>query len=338
MRQNSKKDTKTLYRLRNKGGILFMLSLFAILFILSLRFGSAKMSFKEFISAVFAQNKDSVGSIIFFSIRLPRAFAAAVAGMGLGVSGVLLQSVTGNDLAGPNIIGVNAGAGFMMILAMCFFPKAFYLQSAFAFCGALGASLIIIAISSKISHGKSTVILSGIALTSLLNAGISLISLIDEDVLTAYNYFSVGSVSGVKISEVIFPFTVILLCLSISLILAKKIDLLYLGDEIAVALGLNVNSFRFLCIILASASAAAVVSFAGLLGFVGLVVPHIARNVVGNSSRYLIIFSALIGSCIVLVADTLGRLLLSPTDIPVGIVMAFIGVPFFMYLLLRRIR
>lgn len=336
MYHNNNKQKNNSQKLRGKGGIILMLSLFCLLFLISLRFGSTKISFSDFIEIFAPNGRNTTEGIIFFLIRLPRSLACTVAGMGLALSGVLLQAVTGNDLAGPNIIGVNAGAGFAMILFLAFFPNAFYLQSVAAFCGSLLSSLIIIGLANKISPNKGTLILSGIALTSLLNAGISLISLLDEDALVSYKYFSIGTVSSAKTSEIIIPFIIISVCFFIAVMLSKKTDLLYLGDEIASSLGLNVKAFRILLIILASACAASAVSFAGLLGFVGLVVPHIGRALVGNNSRYLIIFSTLLGAIILLLADTLGRVLFSPTDIPVGIIMAFVGVPFFMYLLLGK--
>ena len=195
-------------------------------------------------------------------------------------------------------------------------------------------TLLIVALSDSISRSKSTVILAGIACTSLLNAGISFVSLIDSDALVSYNYFSIGGLSGVKIDELIVPGIAVAVCLLLSLVIARKVDVLCLGDEMAASLGVRVRPLRILCMLLASASAAAAVSFAGLLGFVGLVIPHIARKLVGVDTRYLLAASAVCGAALVCGADLVGRVALAPTEIPVGIVMALIGAPFFIWLLL----
>jgi iron complex transport system permease protein len=248
----------------------------------------------------------------------------------------LLQSITGNDLAGPNIIGVNAGAGFAAILALYFAPELILLLPFGAFAGAFLTTLLILAIASRINTSRGTVVLAGVAVTALLNAGISLISLLDPDVLASYNHFSIGSLAGILPRELPIPAAIILLSLLLALLWAKRIDVLPLGDGVAASLGVRVRPLRIFCLILASASAAAVVSFAGLLGFIGLMVPHIARRMTRGGIRPQLIFAALCGSILALLADLLGRLLFAPSELPIGIVMAAIGAPFFFYLLIRR--
>lgn len=274
--------------------------------------------------------------IIFFNLRLPRVLAAALAGVGLSVSGVLLQSVTGNALAAPNIIGVNSGAGFCCIVMLSFFPGAVVFLPLGAFIGAFLTTLLIVAISGKINAFRGTVILAGIAITAVLNAGISLLSLLDNDVLGAYNAFSVGGVAGVETKELLIPALIIIASLAISLILSRRIHMLCLGDALAASLGVRVRALRTVCLICASAAAAAVVSFAGLLGFVGLVVPHISRKIAGESTLSLLLTSSFIGAILVILADLFGRVILAPTEIPVGVIMALIGAPFFFMLLLQR--
>ena len=154
--------------------------------------------------------------------------------------------------------------------------------------------------------------------------------------LVSYSYFSAGGLSNTDIRLLWLPGAIILLGFSVSLACSGKIRLLCLGDDLARSLGVRVGRVRMLCLICASASAAAVVSFAGLLGFVGLIVPHLARRLTGSRTGPLLWVSALTGSILVLTADLLGRVLFAPSEVPVGIVMAFIGAPFFFYLLLRR--
>lgn len=305
-------------------------------FVLSCTCGSVRLSFTQLIDGVLWQDGAENASVIFYYLRLPRAVAAVLAGIGLSVSGVLLQSVTGNALASPNIIGVNSGAGFCCILLLSFFPAAAAALPLAAFAGAFGTTLLIVAIAQRISASKGTVILAGIACTSVLNAGISFLSLLDTDVLASYNAFSVGGLSGVKMEQLLLPAILIAVCLTVSLVLARRIHLLCLGDALAQALGVRIRALRLVCLICASACAAAVVSFAGLLGFVGLVVPHIARRLAGPATGPLLVTSVFVGPTLVLLADLLGRVLLAPTEIPVGVVMALVGAPFFFFLLLKR--
>ena len=300
----------------------------------SLLLGSAKLSPAEVIAGLFSA--DGAHSAIIRSVRLPRLLAALLAGWGLSVSGVLLQSVTHNDLASPNIIGVNSGAGFAVILMLAFFPQATAFAAPAAFLGALLATLLIIAISSRLGGGKTTVILGGMALTALLNAGISAVSLINTDVVSVYNYFSIGGLSGIPTSRLLLPLIFIAIAYVGAIATATRINTLCLGDGVSASLGVNVRAVRALALVLASASAAAAVSFAGLLGFVGLIVPHIVRKIVGENTLRELLAAPLIGGALVAAADTFGRIILAPTELPVGICLAAIGAPFFLILLMRR--
>ncbi len=300
----------------------------------SLLLGSARLSPAEVFAGLFSG--EGAGSAIVRAVRLPRLLAALLSGWGLSVSGVLLQSVTRNDLASPNIIGVNSGAGFAVILMLAFFPGATALAAPAAFLGALLATLLIISVSSRLGGGKATVILGGMALTALLNAGISAVSLVDTDVVSVYNYFSIGGLAGIAANRLILPFAFILISYIAALSLAPRINTLCLGDGVSASLGINVRAVRALSLVLASASAAAAVSFAGLLGFVGLIVPHIARRSVGENTVRELLAAPLIGGALVAAADTFGRIILAPTELPVGICLAAIGAPFFLILLMRR--
>jgi iron complex transport system permease protein len=183
-----------------------------------------------------------------------------------------------------------------------------------------------------------SLVLSGVALTAILNAAISLITLLDTDVISPYNYFSIGGLSGVYLDELPLPAALILLALVGAMLLSRGLEVLRLGDETAASLGVRVRTLRTLALLLGSASAAAAVSFAGLLGFVGLIVPHTARAIVGTRICRALPATALLGASLVLLSDLVGRTLLAPSEIPVGILMALIGAPFFLFLLLGRKR
>ncbi len=314
-------------------GILFIILVVAML--AALLFGSVKLSISEVISGFFGKNV-SVETIIMRQIRLPRMLAGLLAGMGLALSGTLLQRVTDNGMASPNIIGVNAGAGFVIILMLYFFPAKSAWLSLGAFAGAMVTTLLIVWTSHRIGMSKVTIVLAGLVYTTLLNAGISFVSLLDTEILAMYNHFSVGSLGGIHLDDLIFPAIFICGAFIMALICSPQIKILCLGDDMASALGVHVKRTRLICLICASASAAAVVCFAGLLGFVGLIVPHIARRLTNGNMRTEVIGSVLSGGILVLLADVMGRVLLAPTEIPVGIVLAIIGAPFFLVLLIRR--
>ena len=182
----------------------------------ALWFGSAELRLSEVFAGLFSDG-DAKLSVIIRHIRLPRMLAAFLAGIGLSVSGVLLQAVTDNGLASPNIIGVNSGAGFLTILTLFCFPHAFYALPFAAFFGAFAATLLIVWTANRIGSSKMTIILAGMALTAILNAGISFISLLDTDVVAVYNYFSVGGLSGVTAKSLIIPAALIFLSLGAAL-------------------------------------------------------------------------------------------------------------------------
>lgn len=324
--------------IQKAGGVALLLLLVLTAALAALRWGSANLTAAEFWGGLAGNPDYHTESLILYQLRLPRILGGILAGIGLSVSGVLLQGITGNELAGPNIIGINAGAGFATILLLYFAPALPALLPAGAFCGALLTALLIIGIAGRIGTSRATVILVGVAVTALLNAGISLLSLLDPDVLASYNHFSIGGLAGVFPEELIIPSILILLSLGLALLFAGRIDVLCLGDDLALSLGVRVRTLRILCLILASASAAAVVSYAGLLGFIGLVVPHIARRFAGGGIRRQLLFAAPLGALLMLLADLLGRLLFAPSELPVGILLALLGAPFFFYLLIRRTR
>lgn len=314
------------------GLILFIM----VLSVLCLRYGSQRFTFAEFLNGLFGKEGYEKITDILLIMRLPRVLAAIIAGAGLSVSGLLLQNLTGNSLAGPNIIGVNAGAGFFVIMSLFFLENAFFVTPAAAFIGAFLAAGFIMLISLRAKHLKSSIVLAGVAVNSLLNAGISMLSLMDTDILALYNDFAVGGISNVQIEQLYIPSLIIALGLVLALIISSDIDALTLGDPIAASMGVRTTGTRLVATMIASACAGAVVSFAGLLGFVGLMVPHIAKRIFSGRTRPALVFSALLGACLVLLSDLAGRCLFPGTEIPVGIVMAAIGVPFFLWLIFGR--
>lgn len=315
--------------------VTFMIAL-PLVCLLSLTIGSAKLPLPDLLSGLFCRVGYETEATILYAIRIPRLLAALLAGVGLSLSGVLLQAVMANPLASPNTVGVNAGAGLFAVLSLSLLPGIIPFLSVAAFVGAFLTTLILLLVAKVIGHSAShTVILAGIACTSLFQAVISFCNILDADVLVAYNAFAVGSLEGVKAQSLWLPAFLIAASLAVALSLSWRIEALTLGDAVAASLGIRASRLRTLCLILASLCAAAVVSFAGLLGFVGLVVPHMTRKLFGNGMRFQIVMAPLVGAVTLSLSDLAARTLFMPAEIPVGIVTALIGAPFFLYLLLR---
>ena len=305
-------------------------------FYLSVRFGSTHLDTAAFFGGLFRRAGQESATLILYAIRLPRALGALFAGAGLALSGALLQRATDNPLAAPHLLGINAGAGFFVILALTLFPTAFALLPFAAFGGATLTALLILGICARLSLGKSAVVLCGVAFSALFGAGISFLSLLDADVLAVYTDFSVGGLRGVSMKDLYFPMPIIALCLIGAMLLSRKLHLFTLGDTLAASLGVRVKRVRLAALLLAAASAAAAVSFAGLLGFVGLIVPHVTRRLAREDTRTQLWLSPVGGGILLLLADLAGRTLFAPTEIPVGIFTALLGVPFFLSLLFGR--
>ncbi len=314
---------------------LILLPLLLIVMVAGLCFGSAPLSLAQLAAAM---TEEGTARIILLGIRLPRVLAGLLAGVGLSAAGVLLQTVTANDLASPNIIGINSGAGLAVILMLTFAPKAAGWLPIAAFCGAFGAALVILAAGSRLGSSRSGILLMGIAITTVFNAAISFLSLLDEGILAEYNHFTVGSLRSLRLDDLIVPAIIIFTAFVAALALSGRLGVLSLGDAAAAALGIRVKRLRLAAMACAAACAAAVVSFAGLLGFVGLVVPHKARAMVGERPGKMLPVSALLGGILVILADLLGRTLFAPSELPVGILMSLIGAPYFLILLAGRNR
>ena len=248
----------------------------------------------------------------------------------------MIQAVLNNAMAAPNIIGVNAGAGLGVTLLVALAPGAAASLPFAAFFGALAACLCIYAIARRTGASRMTITLVGITISSILTAGINLIKTIFPDSIYNTHGFLVGGISGVSMTKLSPACWLIGLGLLAALLMARDIDVLNLGEDTAASLGMNVKLSRFLLLMLASLLAGSAVSFAGLLGFVGLLGPHIARRFVGSRHRLLLPFSAMGGAVLVLLCDLLGRVLFAPYEIPVGIILSFVGGPFFLTLILLQ--
>ncbi len=307
--------------------------------VLSICLGAAPVTLRELFQVLLgAADPESAAYRIVLFVRLPRTLSAMLAGGALAVSGAIIQAVLNNALASPNIIGVNSGAGLFALLCMALFPHTPYLQPVAAFLGALVAALLVYAVAMKTGASRITIVLTGVALGSILSAGINAVTILYPEAIVGASGFMMGGFASVTWGDLRFAAGYILTGFLASLLLAHEMNVLNLGEDTAATLGMNVGLYRFLLIAAAAVLAGAAVSLAGLLGFVGLLVPHGARMLVGNDSRFLIPACMLLGAAFVTACDFLARVLFAPYELPAGIIMSFLGGPFFLYLLLKQRR
>ena len=294
--------------------------------------GTMKIGVGQVISAILGDHK-SVEGMVIWNIRLPRMILAALVGTNLALAGATLQGVMKNPLADPSIIGISSGAGLFGIFILVIFPQYQSFVPVAAFFGAMLAAVIIYSLAWKGGIEPTRIILAGVAVSALFSAGISATLVFFSDRVHGALTFMNGSLSARSWPEVatILPYSIAGIVLV--LLFANKMNILVLGDDVARGLGLNVEATRIGFTALAALLAASAVSTVGLLGFVGLIVPHSIRLISGNDYKFLFPSSALLGAALVMFSDTFARTIFSPTEIPVGIVMAVLGVPFFLYLL-----
>lgn len=310
----------------------------AVAVVLCFLLGNAKGTIAISIHRIFEVIMTDDGSterMVIWNIRLPRMILAGLVGINLALAGAMLQGVMGNPLADPGIIGISSGAGLFGIAILVIFPQYQQLVTLAAFVGAMLAAFIIYILAWKGGIQPIRIILAGVAVSALFGAGISGTLVFFSDRVHGALTFMNGSLSARSWPEVqtILPYTIAGLLLV--MIFAEKLNILILGDDVARGIGLHVEATRLGFTALAALLAASAVSVVGLLGFVGLIVPHSVRLIIGNNYKYMFPASALFGAALVMLSDTFARTVLSPTEIPVGIVMAVLGAPFFLYLLRR---
>ena len=303
--------------------------------LLSIMIGSANLSIAELFDAIIKGPSDTAGWI-FWYVRLPRTAACILSGAALAVSGAIIQNVLSNQLASPSVIGVNAGAGFAVTCCCAFGVISGWAISAASFLGAFITVLVVVIVSRNVGASRSTVILGGVAMNSFLNALTQAIISLDLDAGMLSMDFKVGGFSSIVYTRLIPAGILILIGIAVVMTLCNELDVLSLGENTAQSLGLSVKVYRVIFLIIAALLAGASVSFAGLLSFVGLIVPHMARKFVGSESRYVLPLSAILGAGLVTMSDFVGRVIFSPYELQVGILMAIMGGPFFIFILLKR--
>ena len=279
---------------------------------------------------------ESMARLLVWNLRFPRVLVGGLVGVCLSLSGCILQGVMRNTMASPSTIGVTGGASFIGYLTLVAFPTYAYLLPVGSILGAFVTTMLIYALAYQKGVSPVKMILSGMAVSALFSAFNDIIKTFFAESLGNASGFLVGGLNGVgwESFRMILPYAAV--GIFICAFLPSRMNILMLGDETANALGLRTEVFRFFLIAVSSLLAGAAIAVAGLISFVGLVVPHIARLLVGSDYKYLFPASALLGFSLVCICDTVGRVILPPGEVPVSIILSFIGAPFFLYLLRTR--
>lgn len=330
-------DEKIQSRKRFRGALSFVVIIILLvgLFFAAINIGSLKVSFEELIRGLFVKYNEDVATI--YDLRFPRIIISMLAGAAIAVSGVLFQAVLKNPLADPGIIGISSGASFAAVLITAFAPQLYFFTPLVAFVGGVIAFFMVYFLSWKGGLSPLRIILTGVAVNALFT-GLS----------SAFNSMSGGNMTGVASIveanitqktwsdvETLLPYVIaglILACLFIG-----ECNLMSLEDKTARSLGLNVNATRIVISLIAVLLASISTAVAGAISFLGLIVPHIGRILVGSDHKALIPFSALAGAFTFLLADTIGRTIASPYEVSAAVIMSVVGGPFFI-ILLRRSR
>ncbi|MBA2944177.1 iron ABC transporter permease [Paenibacillus sp. CGMCC 1.16610] len=300
----------------------------------SVSVGAADIKLSTVWEAVFRFNPDLTQHQIIKELRLPRALAGALVGIGFAVSGAIMQGMTRNPLADPGLLGINAGAGFVLALCFAFFPGLpFHYLILFSFAGAAIGAGLVYGVSSMAKGGLSPVrlALAGAAVSALLLAlseGIAIYFHISQDLAFWY----AGGVAGTKWLQIKIVWPWILGGIIGALVISRSITVLSLGDEIAAGLGQRTGWVKAAGMLLSLVLAGTSVSAVGSIGFVGLVIPHMARALVGVDYRWIIPCSGILGALLMVIADIGARMINPPFETPIGALIALIGVPFFLYL------
>ena len=321
--------------------IALIVSSFAFIICLcsSIVYGYTDTSWSTAIEA-FKENDGTTAHLVIQNVRLPRALIAATVGACLAISGAIMQSITKNPLASPSVLGINAGAVFFVVIGVVFF----HLQSLqsymiFALIGAAVSFSVVFVLSSIGREGLTPMklVLAGAAVSALFSSLTQGMLTINETALDQVLFWLAGSVANRPIDLLITGFPYLVIGLLATFVLAKQMNLLAMGDDVASGLGQNVVLVKLVFSLIVVVLAGISVAIAGPIGFVGIIIPHIVRSFIGIQHQWVFPFCALFGGMLLLLSDIAARYIIMPKEVPVGVMTALIGVPFFIYVARRRI-
>ncbi|WP_223376734.1 FecCD family ABC transporter permease [Schnuerera sp. xch1] len=322
-----------------KKTIYFIIALLLLLFIfiISISIGTVKIPVHEIIN-IFNGGGNETSRTIILNLRLPRVIASAVVGMGLSVVGAFFQGLLRNPMADPYVLGISSGAAFGATIAIISGFGMFGLNF-MAFVASLITVFLVYIISktgTKVS--MTAMLLAGTAISAFISAIISLIMLINHDEFTRIVFWTMGGFNLINWNSVAFTTPIILIGSLAMYVFSRDINAILTGEEAAEHLGINTTLVKKIILVIGSLVTAAAVSISGIIGFVGLIIPHISRIIVGPDNRVLVPFSAISGAIFLTCANTLSQIILKPSEIPIGIITATFGGPFFIYLLIKHKR
>lgn len=319
-----------------KKGIYFgtAFSLLVFTMILSISAGAVKIPLQEILN-VFLGGGSETSRTIILNLRLPRAIESAIVGMGLSVVGTFFQGLLRNPMADPYVLGVSSGAAFGATIAIILGFGIFGL-SFMAFITSLMTVFFVYTISKTGTRvSMTTMLLAGIAISAFMSAIISLMMLLNHDEFSRIVFWTMGGFSLINWNSVVFTTPIIVIGSFVMYVFSRDVNAILTGEEVAEHLGVNTELVKKIILITGSLVTATAVSVGGIIGFVGLIVPHISRLIVGPDNRILVPFSAISGAIFLTFADLLARIILKPMEIPIGIITAAFGGPFFLYLLIK---
>ena len=329
--------------------LLLLLLVLLITIFVSIYLGSVKIDYlvtTKFLinrisqKQIYTENWNSGIETILLNIRIPRILMAGLSGAALSIVGVLMQTLTKNPLAEPFILGISSGASAGAVSVIIFGLLPFFGRNAVsvgAFIGAFLAIIIVMLLTGK-TQNSIKLILLGVGVSAFFNAITTLVIYMAKNDLQMKSavFWMLGSLAVTEWSSLILPTILLLMLLVVSFFISKELDILLLGDNTAVQLGLNTTAVKLILIIFSSLLIGIIVSICGIIGFVGLIIPHITRKLVGNKHRVLIPFSMLIGSIFLIWADNIARTCFSPEELPIGIISSFLGAPFLIWIVLKN--
>lgn len=323
----------------------------SLLLIISLGLGAAKLSFIDIISGILRDEDNRRATAILWNIRLPQSLVAIISGAGLAMAGCVMQSILRNPLGSPFTLGISHAAAFGAAISVMLLGGGNvtsstvgavsisnpFLTTAVAFLFSMLAALIIIAVTKIRDSTPETMVLSGVALGAFFTAGTMLLQFFADDVqLAAMIFWTFGDTARGSWPELFFMLVTVISCGCYFQINSWNYNAIDAGDETAKGLGVSVERTRLIGMLLASMLTAVIISFLGIIGFIGLVVPHMVRSIIGSDHRFLLPGSFLAGGCLLLLSDTVARLLLSPHVLPVSVLTAFLGAPAFFWLIIHK--
>ncbi len=337
------------YKKRNLLVLCLLLGCVVFIALLSLRSGSYETSLLEIAKAVAGKAKDSKVNTVVQNIRLPRVLTAIVGGLGLGISGCVLQAILRNPLASASTLGISQGASFGAAFAIIVLGAGAQgstiasmqfsnplLISFCAFACSMGVSVIILALSRFKKITPEAMVLAGVALSAMFQGATTLLQFFANEVqLASVVFWTFGDLGRTGWKEIGVMAVVVFLATGYFILNRWNYNALESGEQTAISLGVNVNKVRIVNMVICSLTAAVIVSYLGIINFIGLVAPHMVRKVVGNNHTYLLPCSALMGSILLLLGDLAARTVIAPVILPIGAITSFLGAPLFLYLLFK---